>query len=223
MGLFDNDDDENENKRPRLTDPRALYTPSDQQYPSFPFRPDYVDPSFEKPVQRGLATGGAENTISPLDFPTETASLAAGGGKLAAEGMFGAGRMLGNQLDRVLPSKFANEIGSVGKDISPLITRYKGMVNNELPSEMSLLDRIKLAKERSGPIRQTETFEQAANSQDMEKYKNMPKNFFDRARQNASQKIYDQNEASIQDMLNKNADNPERFEQLKRILRGEEP
>lgn len=64
-----------EEKR-KLGDPRRIYTRADEQYPSKQFRPDYIDPSLEEPVYKGIRGGGAEESeISPMDFASEAPSL----------------------------------------------------------------------------------------------------------------------------------------------------
>lgn len=116
----------------------------------------------------------------------------------------------------------ASAAQNVAKEVGPMVKKYGAAVGNELPAEMSMMDRIKLAKERSGPIRQTETFEQAANAKDMERYKNMPKNYFDKARQTATNQMLEKNEERMQQILDNYKDDPEKFEALKRILGREE-
>lgn len=116
----------------------------------------------------------------------------------------------------------AKAAGNVAKEVGPMVKKYGSAIGNELPAEMSMIDRIKLAKERSGPIRQTETFEQAANSAEMEKLKNLPKNYFDKVRQVANEKSFQKSQENVQNILDLYKDNPEKLEQFKRILRGEE-
>lgn len=84
------------------------------------------------------------------------------------------------------------------------------------PQEMSLYDRIQLAKQKSN-VQVEPTFEQAANEQLKQQYANQPKNFFDNSRVVASQKgigpsMMEQEQMAVQkqarqDMINqRNAD-----------------
>lgn len=118
--------------------------------------------------------------------------------------------------------KIGKTIKSPAKPPTPMIDRYGSAIGNELPADMSLIDRIKLAKERSGPIRQVETFEQAANSQEMQRLKNLPKNYFEKASQKASENAIKRNEESMQKILELYKDDPEKFEALKKLMEGGE-
>jgi hypothetical protein len=111
--------------------------------------------------------------------------------------------------------KVGKAIGSAQKEVTPMIKKYGNAVGNELPADMSMMDRIKLAKERSGPIRQMETFEQAANSKELERLRNLPKDYFDKAREKASNNYFNE-------LLEKYKNDPERLEELKKLLNKEE-
>lgn len=127
---------------------------------------------------------------------------------------------LGKALGNVAAETKAVE--PVIKEAGPMMKKYGSAVGNELPSDMSLLDRIKLAKERSGPIRQVETFEQAVNSKEMDRLKNLPKDYFDRARRIANENSLQKNQESVQRILDNYKNDPEKYEQLKKMMLGGE-
>jgi hypothetical protein len=144
----------------KLADPRRIYTRSDQLYPDPRFRPDYVDPSYEKPVYKGMLPGGAEESdISPLDFITEVPSLAKG----------------------------------ALKGFPALMGVIKKKAGSELPEEMSLLERIKLAAKRSG----VKAPEMEVAQAEREALRNKPKDFFDKAREKSSKEIFEENEKKL--------------------------
>jgi len=152
-------EEEIEEQRRKIADPRRIYTRSDEQYPDARFRPSYVDPSMEKPVYQGMKTGGAEESeISPIDFVSEVPTLAKG----AAKGF---------------PALMA-------------MIKKKGP---NLPDDMSLLDRIKLAAKRSN----VKAPEMEAAQAEREALRNQPKNFFDNVREKSSKEIFEENEKKL--------------------------
>jgi hypothetical protein len=152
-------EEEIEEQRRKIGDPRRIYTRSDEQYPDARFRPSYVDPSMEKPVYQGMKTGGAEESeISPIDFVSEVPTLAKG----AAKGF---------------PALMA-------------MIKKKGP---NLPEDMSLLDRIKLAAKRSG----VKAPEMEAAQAEREALRNQPKDYFDKIREKSSKEIFEENEKKL--------------------------
>lgn len=152
-------EEEIEEQRQRIADPRRIYTRSDELYPDARFRPSYIDPSMEKPVYAGIAGGGAEESeISPIDFAPEAPMLAKG----ALKG---------------LPALLAT-------------IKKKGP---NLPDDMSLLDRIKLAAKRSG----VKAPEMEAAQAEREALRNQPKDYFDKVREKSSKEIFEENEKKL--------------------------
>jgi hypothetical protein len=82
--------------------------------------------------------------------------------------------------------KVGKAIGSAQKEVTPMIKKYGNAVGNELPADMSMMDRIKLAKD-----------------------------YFDKAREKASSNYFNE-------LLEKYKNDPERLEELKKLLNKEE-
>ena len=142
-------------------------------------------------------------SVSPIDFVApEAAGLLGKAGSVAAEA---APRLIGN------------EMGAIGKDLSPFQQAIRDAANKS-------------------SVSQVPTFEQAANGAIGSEYQNLPKNFFDKAKANAAnkgigptgleQQQFATQKAVTQDMLRdrnaqqlsdaKNLD----FQKLKQLLGG---
>jgi hypothetical protein len=149
--------------------------------------------------------GGIRESYSPIDLITP--GMVTAPAKMLGRGALSAGKA-GLEMAEAGGKAFANKYPEISKRIldnsgkvsmegsvigkamgldKPLSQVYGKAIGNELPAEMSMMDRIRLAKERSGPIRQTATFEQALREQEAAKYASSKKDFFDKARQKATE------------------------------------
>jgi hypothetical protein len=131
-------EEEIEEQRRKIGDPRRIYTRSDEQYPDARFRPSYVDPSMEKPVYAGMAGGGAEESeMSPLDFVPEAAAV----GKMAAKGFPAImGALRSKPGIKVMPS-FAEDLAE--KEAA----QFEAIKNASDISELRYPDLVKLYNE----------------------------------------------------------------------------
>jgi len=132
-----------------------------------------IDPN-KPPQLHGMKEGGVmAPAIDPLDFIAPTG---------AAKSLGFLGRELGAIAPQMAEKKIAQKLAQKAANKNPL----------GLPDEMSLIDRIKIAKQNSGNIRQVPTFEQQANAEQLEKWKSQGKNFFEKARNKATDALFEE-------------------------------
>lgn len=109
----------------------------------------------------------------------------------------------GAQESDISPLDFISEVPALAKGALKGFPALVGMIKKkatpDLPSDMSLLDRIKLAAKRSG----VKAPEMEAAQAEREALRNQPKDYFDKARQKDTQRIFDENAKSIQELEKK--------------------
>jgi len=108
------------------------------------------------------------------------------------KGMLGGGA----EESEISPIDFISEVPSLAKaglkGVPALLATIKKK-GSELPEDMSLLERIKLEAKRSG----VKAPEMEAAQAEREALRNRPKDFFDRTREQANQKIFQENEKKM--------------------------
>jgi hypothetical protein len=125
------------------------------------------------------------------------------------KGMMGGGA----EESEMSPIDFVSEAPMLAKGalkgIPAMLATIKKKGPN-LPDDMSLLDRIKLATKRSG----VKAPEMEAAQAEREALRNQPKDYFDKVREKANQKIFDENEKKLAE----EAPTGLSFDQIKELL-----
>lgn len=143
-----------------------------------------MDPN-KPPQLHGMKEGGVvAPAVDPLDF------IAPSG---AAKSLGFLGREMGTVIPQMAEKKLGQKLMGKALNKNPL----------GLPDEMSLLDRIKLAKQNSGNIKQVPTFEQQANAEQLEKWKSQGKNFFQKAKDKATDQMMEELKKKLQERKEK--------------------